>query len=100
MEKLNLDLYKNKKKIINNMKYELFNDFYNNIIKKIHLYANNLKEECLYEIPLFVFGKSNYNLDDAIEYLVYKLNKDIDNGNLKKYIIYKPNIIYISWTLD
>ena len=100
MEKLNLNLYRNKKKKIENMKYEIFNEFYDNIIKKIHLYASNLIEECYYEIPLFIFGKINYNINDAIEYLVYKLNKDIDNGNLKKYIIYEPNIIYISWSLD
>lgn len=100
MNNLNMDKFRNKKKKLENLKLDIYEKFYNDIIKKIELYANNLKECCVYEIPLFVFGKSTYNVNEAVDYINDKLNLEVKNGNLKEIIIYKPNIIYISWCLD
>lgn len=100
MNNLNMNIFRNKKKELENLKLQIFEKFYIDTIKTIELHANNLKEFCIYQIPLFVFGKSNYNISEAIIYLKNKLDNDINNGNLKEVIIYEPNILYISWSLD
>jgi len=100
MNNLNMNEFRNKKKLIDNMKYDTYNKLYNDVINKIKLYADNLNEFCIIEIPIFIFGKSQYNINDAIEYIINNLQVEIKKNNLCEAIHYEPNIIYISWKLD
>ena len=100
MNNLNMNFFRNKKKLLNDMKFDIYNKLYNDVINKIKMYATNLKEFCLIEIPLFQFGKSEYNINDAIEYIISNLNNEIKKNNLYEVKYYEPNVLYISWKLD
>ena len=100
MNNLNMNIFRNKKKLLNDMKFEIYNKLYNDVINKIKMYATNLNEFCLIEIPLFQFGKSEYNINDAVEYIIGNLNNEIKNNNLHEVNFYEPNVLYISWKLD
>ena len=95
-----MNFFRNKKKLLNDMKFDIYNKLYNDVINKIKMYATNLKEFCLIEIPLFQFGKSEYNINDAIEYIISNLNNEIKKNNLYEVKYYEPNVLYISWKLD
>jgi hypothetical protein len=100
MNNLNMNIYRNKKKLIKNMKCDIYIKLYNDVINKISMYANNLDEFCIIEIPIFQFGKSEYNINEALQYIISNLNNEIKNNNLHEVIKYEPNILYISWKLE
>ena len=95
-----MNIYRNKKKLLNNMKYEIYKNLYNDVIKKISMYADNLDNFCIIEIPIFQFGKLAYDINEAINYIIYNLNNEIKNNNLQEVKKYETNILYISWKLD
>jgi hypothetical protein len=63
--------------------------------KRVKFHANNLKLNCFYEVPLYVFGYPTFDISKCIEYLKRSLEND---GFLVKY--YFPKYLYISWDLD
>ena len=87
---------------INKKKYEKY-VVYDKILQKCHnkikTYAKNLKLECLYEIPDYVFGLPLFNKTFAKTYILSRLE---ENGFIVKDVsnITKVCIIYISWDLS
>jgi hypothetical protein len=85
------DLYRN----INEKKEKKLSNF-NEILYKIH---NKIKKAAevekyniVYQVPEFIFGIPNYNLDKCTAYLIKELRS---NGFLVRY--YFPKILYVSW---
>uniref|UniRef100_A0A6C0CZR3 Uncharacterized protein n=1 Tax=viral metagenome TaxID=1070528 RepID=A0A6C0CZR3_9ZZZZ len=98
MSQININnLYNN----INKKKYEKY-VVYDKILKrchnKINIYAENLKLECIYEIPEYIFGLPIYNTTFAKNYIINRLEENgfivHDVSNMIK------NGIYISWDLS
>jgi hypothetical protein len=58
--------------------------------------AKNQKYRCVYEVPDFVLGFPLYRLNDAILYVVKRLENDC---HLHTQYIF-PRIVYISWDMD
>lgn len=87
---------------INKKRYEKYL-VYDKILKlchnKIKTYAENLKLECLYEIPDYVFGLPLFNKTFAKTYILSRLE---ENGFIVRDISNLTNgsIIYISWDLS
>lgn len=74
------------------VKFVTFDKIYSNIEKKI-LKASSTNYYYIWsEIPKFLIGYPQYNLNECCEYLIYKLSKN-------NFIIetYDPNILLISW---
>ena len=94
MSKINIfELYNdiNQKKL---EKYKIYNDILKRCHSKIKLYAKNLKLECFYEIPNFIFGVPLYNTLLAKKYIIDSLT---DDGFITKEL--NMNWIYISWDI-
>lgn len=75
--------------------YATFELIYEKCKKMILKYAENEKYRFFFEVPEFILGLPVYKLNDAIEYIVEKLQK---SGFLVKY--YFPKYVYISWSFD
>lgn len=75
--------------------YATFELIYEKCKKMILKYAENEKYRFFFEVPEFILGLPVYKLNDAIEYIVDKLQK---SGFLVKY--YFPKYVYISWSFD
>lgn len=87
---------------INKKRYEKYL-VYDKILKRCHnkikTYAENLKLECLYEIPEYVFGLPLFNKTFAKTYIISRLE---ENGFIVRDVSNMTNscIIYISWDLS
>jgi hypothetical protein len=85
------DLYRDMKEIKEKKNY-----CYNQILYKVHdrIKRINKKEryKIMYDVPEFVFGLPNYNINKCIAYVIKQLR---GNGFLVRY--YFPKILYISW---
>jgi len=98
MSQINInDLYNN----INKKKYEKY-VVYDKILQKCHnkikKYAENLKLECIYKIPEYIFGLPIYNKIFTKNYI---MNRLIENGFIVKDLSnIHTNTIYISWDLS
>ena len=98
MSQININnLYNN----INKKKYEKY-VVYDSILKKCHnkinRYAENLKLECIYEIPEYIFGLPLFNKTFAKNYIINRLQ---ENGFIVRDISNMMNNgIYISWDLS
>jgi len=77
-------------------KIQSFEKVLDNCYSKI-LQANSKTNDCncLYSVPIVMFGVPIYNLNDCITFIMEKLNKK----GFKVYFTY-PNLLFISWKLD
>jgi|688.fasta_scaffold11941_22 hypothetical protein len=94
---LNLEelIYSNTKS--NKAKEENFNDILNRCHKIINFYNKNYKKKsCYYKIPVFIFGKPLYNINE----LALFLYKNLTNNGLFVSYIPEENKLYISWEED
>ena len=87
---------------INKKKYEKYR-VYDRILQKCHnkikTYAQNLKLECIYNIPDYIFGLPLFNKNLAKTYILSRLE---ENGFIVKDISMTSNdcIVYICWDLS
>lgn len=58
-------------------------------------YAKRDMHRCAFEVPEFILGTPPYDLNQAIKYVVDRLEK---NGFLVRYFF--PRLLYISWDAD
>lgn len=98
MSQININsLYNN----INKKRYEKY-IVYDKILQKCHnkikTYANNLKLECIYEIPEYVFGLPLFNRIFAKNYIITRLTENGFKVNDVSNI--RSNCIYINWDLS
>ena len=98
MSQININsLYNN----INKKRYEKY-VVYDKILQKCHnkikTYAENLKLECFYEIPEYVFGLPLFNRGFAKNYIITRLTENGFKVNDLSHI--KNNCIYINWDLS
>lgn len=96
---LNMDIYREREKNISNIKYITYNNIHKLIIEQIKISASNSEEFCIYEIPFFIFGEPIYSISDISIYLLDKLKEDIIKKNIIEAEFYKPNFIFIKWSL-
>lgn len=94
---LNFDKIKERNLKIQNIRLEAYRNILSMVIKTIELKALENKDFCLYEMPEFVIGDINYNITDCSNYIITELSKD---KNIIDISFYKPNIIYIKWTIN
>ena len=80
----------NKKK--NKEKMSIYKKVYERIDKTILLANSKDYESCKYEVPEFLLGVPLYDLDNCIDYIDKKLEK---NGFQKSW---EGNIVYIDWS--
>jgi len=98
MSQININsLYNN----INKKRYEKY-VVYDQILKKCHnkitRYSENLKLECIYEIPEYIFGLPLFNKSFAKNYILNRLD---ENGFIIKDLSnIRDNVIYISWDIS
>jgi hypothetical protein len=98
MSQININsLYNN----INKKRYEKY-VVYDKLLKmchnKIQTYADNLRLECIFKIPEYVFGLPLFNKIFAKNYIISRLE---ENGFIVKDISkIKYDSIYISWDLS
>jgi hypothetical protein len=80
-------------------KYLVYDKILQRCHNKIKTYAENLKLECLYEIPDYVFGLPLFNKTFAKTYIISRLE---ENGFIVKDVSNITNacIVYISWDLS
>lgn len=94
---LNLDKIKEMHRRKKDFRIDTYSKILEMICKSVELKAMNGEEFCLYEVPEFILGESNYDLTECCNHLL---------GELKKYhhfsdvSYYPPNVIYLSWKLD
>lgn len=95
MKKLNiLELHRT----LNDLKYkniECFEKVVESCHKKIMSQTKSNKQNCFYEVPMYVFGFPIFDLNKCIEYLINSLESD---GFLVKYFF--PKYLYISWDFE
>jgi hypothetical protein len=94
VEKLNIDdlfITKQKQQI---REINTFNKILNKINEKIKYISKRAKNNNFlsYNVPLFILGYSNYNINDCIAYITVKLE---ENGFSIQYV--PPNTLFISW---
>lgn len=96
---LNMNYYRQiefqKKKI----KHKFFDSIFNLIIEKIKILASNSENWCIYEIPPFVFGNPDYDMNEISSYIINKFDYYIKNKDIDEIKFYEPNLIYIKWSL-
>jgi hypothetical protein len=98
MSQININsLYNN----INKKRYEKY-VVYDQILKRCHnkitRYSENLKLECIYKIPEYIFGLPLFNKSFAKNYIINRLH---ENGFIIKDLSnIRDNLIYISWDIS
>jgi len=96
---LNMNYYRQieyqKKKI----KHNFFDSIYCLIIEKIKIFASNSETWCIYEIPPFVFGNPDYQMNEISSYIINKFDNYIRNKDIDEIKFYEPNLLYIKWSL-
>ncbi len=82
----------NQQKEREKIKFITYDKIYSNIEKKIVKASSTNFYYIWYEVPQYLIGYPQYNLNDCLEYLILKLKK---NGfSIEPY---EPNILLISW---
>jgi len=81
---------------IQNLKINTYNKILEMIIKFIEMRAIDNYEYCIYEVPEFILGETEYELVDCCKYLIDKLK---ENSYFEDVSFYDPNIIYLKWKL-
>ena len=81
------------KKKQKNIKKQINRTIYKQCVNTIIYYAKNNKLECIYNIPLIMFGFPKYDIKLVAEYIIFKLKKN----NLTNIKYFEPNILYINW---
>ena len=99
-KELNMNIFRQQKKNINDIKYITFNNIHKLMIEQIKISAGNADEFCVYEIPIFIFGEPIYTISDISTYLLDKLKEHIENKNIIEAKFYEPNFLYIKWSLE
>ena len=97
---LNMDKFRKQHQQIKNINHNTFENIYKLIIENIKSSANNSEEFCFFEVPLFIFGEPIYTKEEIMTFIMNRLNKEIENKNLKKVTLLEPNILFIEWSLD
>jgi hypothetical protein len=86
-------------KLIDQRKAEkdaVFENIFQTCLQRIVKTARNQRYRCVYEVPDFVLGFPIYKLNDAILYVIKRLESDCHM--MTKYMF--PRTIYISWDFD
>lgn len=91
---LNLDELFKKKQIRDKLKYETFNRLLQRAIKKIKQTSILCPDDqcCFFVVPEDIVGETQYNQQQAIDFLFEKL---INKNLAVKF--FKPNLLFISW---
>lgn len=93
---INIDKIKEHHLKIKNFKKSAYNKILEMILRMVEMKAIDNNEFCIYEVPDFLLGETNYNLKECCDYLIEKLKEN-------KYFIdvshYEPNIIFLKWKL-
>jgi hypothetical protein len=77
-------------------KIETYTKILQMICKTVELNALNGETMCLYEVPEFILGETNYDLNECCLYLV----KELKRHKFQDVSYYEPNVIYLTWKLD
>jgi hypothetical protein len=96
---LKLSLLRVKEEQLKEKRKEIYKKIFSNICTTINNNAEIRKNFCLFQVPTLSLEEISYPLDECIEYLLHKLNKLISSKELEEVSFYKPNVIYIKWSL-
>jgi hypothetical protein len=96
---LRLSLIKVKEEQLKEKRKDIYKKIFMNICTTINNNAEIRRNFCLFQVPTVSLEEISYPLDECIEYLLGKLNKLIKTKELEEVSFYKPNVIYIKWSL-
>ena len=96
MSNFNLDDLKKVNKEKKKIRELNYNKILQLIYNKITIVNSTGKDECYYLIPNLIGSHTIADMNDCISYLEKKLKKH----DFSEVQIYKPNMIYVKWSID